>query len=80
MPLSLQCLADRRAIVSHDKLNQGILDRQCIDLEDPDEVRSWATSLDVSEGQLIEAVRTAGIQVSKVRAYLELTVVKPALP
>ena len=66
--------------MSHDKLNQGILDRQCIDLEDPDEVRSWATSLDVSEGQLIEAVRTAGIQVSKVRAYLELTVVKPALP
>ena len=60
--------------------NQGILDRQCIDLEDPEEVRSWAVSLNVSEGQLIEAVRTVGIQVSKVRAYLELTAIGPALP
>ena len=65
--------------MSDDKINQGILDRQCIDLEVPDEVRSWAASLDVTEGQLIEAVRTAGIQVSKVREYLDLTGARPLL-
>ncbi|HYJ18811.1 MAG TPA: DUF3606 domain-containing protein [Burkholderiales bacterium] len=51
-------------------------DRQKIDLEDPDEVRSWALSMAVSEGQLIEAVRVAGIQASKVREYLNMTLTR----
>lgn len=63
--------------MSDEKNNSAIQDRQKIDLEDPDEVRGWALSMDVSEGQLIEAVRVAGIQASKVREYLNMTLARP---
>jgi hypothetical protein len=55
---------------------RGNADRQRIDLEDPEEVRDWATSLAVTEEQLIEAVRTAGTQAVNVRDYLDKTVVR----
>lgn len=63
--------------MSDEKNNFAFQDRQKIDLEDPDEVRGWALSMDVSEGQLIEAVRVAGIQASKVREYLNMTLARP---
>lgn len=59
--------------MSDDKNSRGTADRQRIDLEDPDEVRSWASSLSVTDNQLIEAVRIAGIEAARVREYLDKT-------
>ncbi len=44
-----------------------------IDLEDRDEVHDWAASFSVTDDELIEAVRTVGVQASRVREYFEKT-------
>jgi hypothetical protein len=45
-------------------------DRSRINVSDPSEVTYWCQKLGCSETQLRYAVKTAGVTVSKVRAYL----------
>ena len=56
--------------MSDDKANRGSPDRNRIDMNDPNEVRSWTQSLGVTKEELQRAVQAAGTQADKVREYL----------
>ena len=56
--------------MSDDKANRGSPDRDRIDLNDPDEVRNWTKSLNVSEEELQRAVQAVGNTAGKVYDYL----------
>jgi hypothetical protein len=56
--------------MSDDKSARGSPDRDRIDMNDPDEVRNWTQSLNVSKEELERAVRAAGDRADKVREYL----------
>ncbi|HUP97181.1 MAG TPA: DUF3606 domain-containing protein [Usitatibacter sp.] len=56
--------------MSDDKSNRGSPDRDRIDLSDPDEVRNWTKSLNVSKEQLRQAVEAVGNTAGKVYDFL----------
>ncbi len=47
------------------------LDNKRIDINDPKEVHNWCNSLDCSEVELKEAVKSVGTSAEKVREYLK---------
>jgi len=56
--------------MSDDKTNRGSPDRDRIDLNDPDEVRNWTQSLNVSKEELQRAVEAVGNTPGKVYDFL----------
>ena len=56
--------------MSDDKTNRGSPDRDRIDMNDPDEVRNWTKSLNVSKEELQRAVEAVGNTPGKVYDYL----------
>ena len=56
--------------MSDDKTNRGNPDRQRIDLNDPNELRTWAKSMGVTPEELKSAVKEVGPVADKVREYL----------
>jgi hypothetical protein len=56
--------------MSDDKSKPGSPDRDRIDLNDPDEVRNWTKSLNVSKEELQRAVDAVGNTPGKVYDYL----------
>ena len=56
--------------MSDDKTKRGSPDLDRIDMNDPDEVRNWTKSLNVTKEELQRAVAAAGNNAAKVREYL----------
>ena len=56
--------------MSDDKGKRGPPDRDRIDLDDPDEVRNWTTSLGVTKEELQRAVEAVGTTPGKVYDYI----------
>jgi hypothetical protein len=61
----------RRPTMSDDKANPGNPDRQRIDINDPNELRSWSKSMGVTPEELKSAVKQVGPVATKVREYLK---------
>jgi hypothetical protein len=59
------------AHMSDDKSRRGSPDNKRIDVHDPNEVRHWTKSLDVTAEQLKEAVARVGTSAAKVREALK---------
>lgn len=53
-----------------DKRNRGATDNERIDIQDPNEVRSWTRSLRCTELQLRQAVKAVGTHIRNVRDYI----------
>ena len=56
-----------------DPSKRGNPDRQCIDINDDNEVRNWSKSLNVTPDQLKAAVSKVGTSAATVRDYLRGT-------
>ena len=56
--------------MSDDKTKRGSPDRDRIDMNDPDEVRNWTKSLNVSKEELQRAVEAVGNTAGKVYDFL----------
>lgn len=57
--------------MSDDKANRGNPDRQRIDINDQNELRSWAKSIGVTPEELKSAVKQVGPAADKVREYFK---------
>ncbi len=45
--------------------------RDCIDLQDPSELETWAQALSVTVPELISAISAVGDRASRVQSYLQ---------
>ncbi|WKK15945.1 DUF3606 domain-containing protein [Achromobacter insolitus] len=59
--------------MSDDLKNRGPQDRSRINVKEDHELRYWSKELGVSEDQLRESVKAAGVSVEAVRKYLGKT-------
>jgi hypothetical protein len=55
--------------MADDKSNRGQQDRDRIDVNDPDELRNWSKSLNMTPEEIKEAVRVVGTSAAKVREH-----------
>jgi hypothetical protein len=57
--------------MSDDKANRGNPDRQRIDVNDPNELHTWAKSIGVTPDELKSAVKQVGPVADRVREYFK---------
>ena len=55
--------------MADDKSNRGQPDRDRIDVNDEDEMRTWSRSLNMTPEEIREAVRVVGNSAAKVREH-----------